>query len=59
MTFDSEKNVFHVVIHDLRSNEEEKKEYDYVVVASGHYSIPNFPFYKGFDRFEGRILHSH
>jgi trimethylamine monooxygenase len=33
--------------------------FDYVVVASGHFSTPNVPEWPGFDKFQGRILHAH
>jgi trimethylamine monooxygenase len=35
------------------------EEFDYVVVATGHFSTPNVPEYPGFGTFPGRILHSH
>lgn len=35
------------------------EEFDYVIVATGHFSTPNVPEYPGFDTFPGRILHSH
>ena len=33
--------------------------FDYLVVATGHFSTPNVPYYEGFDSFNGRILHAH
>ncbi len=33
--------------------------FDYLVVASGHFSIPYIPEYKGMNSFPGRILHGH
>ena len=35
------------------------EEFDNVIVASGHFSVPNVPEYPGFDRFNGRVLHAH
>ena len=35
------------------------EEFDYVVVASGHFSVPNVPYFEGFETFQGRVLHSH
>jgi len=32
---------------------------DYLVVASGHFSVPYIPEYEGMKSFPGRILHSH
>ena len=33
--------------------------FDYVVVASGHYSVPNVPTFPGVEKFPGRVLHAH
>ena len=33
--------------------------FDNVVIASGHFSVPFIPEYKGMNNFPGRILHSH
>ena len=35
------------------------EEFDYVVCASGHYSFPNYPYFEGFESFQGRVLHAH
>jgi trimethylamine monooxygenase len=50
---------FRVVAHDLGKDRETDETYDAVVVASGHFSTPNVPYFPGFDRFPGRILHAH
>ncbi len=65
---------FDTIVRDVRSlpeggfevtarNEVEDSEicerFDHVVVASGHFSVPNVPEYPGFDTFNGRILHAH
>ncbi len=44
---------------DLVNDQTTTEEFDYVVVANGHFSIPNVPHFDGFDRFNGRILHAH
>ena len=33
--------------------------FDFVCVASGHYSVPFTPEYPGVDTFPGRVMHSH
>ena len=33
--------------------------FDYVVVASGHYSTPHVPTFPGVERFPGRVMHAH
>ena len=50
---------FTVTVHDLVEDEKYSEEFDYVVVASGHFSTPNVPEYEGFGSFNGRILHAH
>ncbi len=34
-------------------------KFDYVVVSTGHFSVPFIPEYKGMSSFPGRIMHSH
>ena len=51
---------FTVIVKDLAKDEVmEGDTFDYVVVASGHYSTPNIPEFKGLLDFPGRVLHSH
>jgi trimethylamine monooxygenase len=33
--------------------------FDHVIVASGHYTIPNMTDFEGMSKFPGRVLHSH
>ena len=33
--------------------------FDYVIVASGHYSVPHVPTFPGVEKFPGRVLHAH
>jgi trimethylamine monooxygenase len=37
----------------------DSQNFDYVVVASGHYSVPNVPHFEGIEKFPGRVMHSH
>jgi trimethylamine monooxygenase len=50
---------YRVVAQDLAADRETEESFDEVVVASGHFSTPNVPYFPGFDRFPGRILHAH
>lgn len=52
-------NGFSVTVEDLATGTKTTERFDYVVVAIGHFSVPNVPEFPGFDRFPGRILHSH
>lgn len=33
--------------------------FDYVVVATSHFTVPNWPEFPGVDTFPGRVMHSH
>ncbi len=50
---------FTVIAHDLVNDKRVKETFDYVIVANGHFSTPNVPFFDGIDKFAGRVLHSH
>lgn len=50
---------FAVTVHDHRTDTVSTSEFDFVVVASGHFSVPNMPVFPGYESFNGRILHAH
>ncbi len=50
---------FEVTSRDEVADAEFRESFDHVVVASGHFSVPNVPEYPGFEAFNGRILHAH
>ena len=54
-----DRDIFCVTVRNLENDTLETEEFDYVVVTSGHFSIPNVPQFDGFHAFNGRILHSH
>jgi len=57
--FSEESDTFTVTAHNLTDDQSYTEEFDYVVVATGHFSTPNVPNYEGFSHFNGRILHAH
>ena len=57
--YDEAAETFTVTAHDLVEDHMYAEEFDHVIVASGHFSTPNVPYYEGFDTFNGRILHAH
>ncbi len=57
--FDDETQQFTVHVSDHDQDEVYTEQFDYVVMASGHFSTPNVPEFEGFDKFNGRILHAH
>ena len=52
-------NQFEVSALNKKDNTISSNNYDYLVVASGHFSVPYIPEYKGMNSFPGRILHGH
>ncbi len=59
VTFDEETELFTVTVMNHKTGEQETEEFDYVIVATAHFSTPNMPFYEGMDQYPGRILHAH
>ena len=59
VTWSDDAGRFNVTSHDLAKDETTTEEFDYVVVATGHFSVPNIPELPGIDGFPGRVLHSH
>jgi trimethylamine monooxygenase len=59
VSFDEASKLFSVTVHDFLADRVYTETFDYVVVASGHFSTPNVPSFPGFDSFNGRILHAH
>ena len=57
--YDAATGLFNVTAQDLASDDETTESFDYVVVATGHFSTPNVPHFGGLDRFNGRVLHAH
>jgi len=57
--YSDETGMFTVTSRDTVKDEETVEDYDHVVVASGHFSTPNVPYYPGFESFKGRVLHAH
>lgn len=59
VAFDHDADRFLVSAHDIKNDSFITEAFDYVVVASGHFSVPNVPYFKGLERFQGRIMHAH
>ncbi len=56
---DKDSDKFTVTVHDLKKDSMYDEVFDNVIVASGHFSVPNVPEYPGFDKYNGRVLHAH
>ena len=60
VAFDGNTKQFHITVEELLTKQLVKDLiFDYVIVASGHYTIPNMPEFEGLSKFLGRVLHSH
>ncbi|KAJ7377844.1 hypothetical protein OS493_026414 [Desmophyllum pertusum] len=60
VTYNDSTDDFSVVAKDLTEDKDlPPQQFDYLIVASGHFSVPNIPSFPGIDRFPGRIMHSH
>jgi trimethylamine monooxygenase len=59
VSFCEDTKKFTVRVHDLTEDKAYSDAFDYVIVATGHFSTPNVPSYEGFSHFNGRILHAH
>lgn len=59
VSFDPATGRFTVTVKDLRNDRLQSSEFDYLVVATGHFSVPNVPLFPGFEKFPGRVMHSH
>lgn len=54
-----ETGQFLVTVEERATQKQSTQRFDHVIVANGHFSIPNVPDFPGFERFPGRILHAH
>lgn len=59
VSYDDGSGMFTVTARDTENDHEVREEFDHVIVATGHFSTPNVPYYPGFESFNGRILHAH
>ncbi|HUF56893.1 MAG TPA: NAD(P)/FAD-dependent oxidoreductase [Thermohalobaculum sp.] len=57
--YDEDAGDFTIEAHDLKNDHLYEERFDNVIVATGHFSIPNVPYYEGFEKFKGRVLHAH
>jgi trimethylamine monooxygenase len=57
--YDDETETFRVTVERLNDAQTRTEEFDYVIVATGHFSVPNAPHFDGFKDFPGRVLHAH
>ena len=59
VSYDEATEKFSVTVRDVKADLLSTEEFDYVVVATGHFSTPNTPYFEGLEQFPGRVLHAH
>ncbi|MDP5293213.1 NAD(P)/FAD-dependent oxidoreductase [Oceanimonas sp. CHS3-5] len=59
VSHDDATGKFTVTVMNHKTGQQESDEFDYVVVATGHFSTPNMPYFEGVEQFPGRVLHAH
>ncbi|MDE2239413.1 MAG: NAD(P)/FAD-dependent oxidoreductase [Rhodospirillales bacterium] len=59
VVYDEDNDKFTVTVRDLVNDHLYSEVFDYIVVASGHFSTPNVPEFPGLEKFPGRVLHAH
>ncbi|CAF5091005.1 unnamed protein product, partial [Rotaria sp. Silwood1] len=57
--FDDNKKEFNVEVENLNTGSTECLSFDRVIVAIGHYHVPNMINIDEVNQFPGRVLHSH
>ena len=59
VTYDEETKKFTLYLDDLKNNRTYSEVFDYLIVATGHFSTPNMPYFEGIDDFPGAVMHAH
>ena len=57
--YSDETQKFRVTVEELKSRATRSEDFDYVIVATGHFSVPNVPYFEGVEKFPGRVMHAH
>lgn len=57
--YDENTKKFSVTVRDMKTDRLFTEQFDWVVVATGHFSTPNVPYFEGVEHFPGRVLHAH
>lgn len=60
MQYNASTDDFTVLVKDLVQDVFlPSKTFDYVIVATGHFSVPQLPDFQGLNKFPGRVMHAH
>ena len=60
VSYDERAEKFQVTVSDLNDDNKRKflEQFDYVIIASGHYTQPNYVSYPGEETFPGTVIHA-
>ncbi|MFD1213117.1 NAD(P)-binding domain-containing protein [Arthrobacter sp. GCM10027362] len=59
VSYDEQTQEFTVTVEDLAAGTTAAFVFDKLVVATGHFSVPNVPEFEGINTFPGEVLHAH
>ena len=59
VSWDSASRTFTVTADHIADGTTSTERFDHVIVATGHFSVPNVPEFEGVNEFPGRVLHAH
>jgi len=59
VSYNKDSGKLSVTVENLKDRTQKTDTFDWVVVASGHFSVPNVPYFEGIETFPGRVLHAH
>ena len=59
VAYDKASDKFSVTVENLSDHTRHTEPFDWVIVATGHFSVPNMPSFPGIETFPGRVMHSH
>lgn len=57
--YSDEAGMFTLTAEDVKNGGTTAEQFDRVIVASGHFSTPNVPYFEGIEKFPGRVMHAH
>lgn len=57
--YSDEAGTFTLTAEDVKNGGTTAEQFDRVIVASGHFSTPNVPYFEGIEKFPGRVMHAH
>jgi trimethylamine monooxygenase len=58
VTWSDATRKFTVVTRGCETGEETSEQFDFVIVANGHFAVPHMPKFPGLESFRGEVLHS-